>query len=74
MQIFSKNIQLRQWCGQERDVNTLMQCMFHLYSKPDGALAQKVRHSLIKVATNLRVTTCKNPAIAVAKAISTVAE
>ncbi len=73
MHIFSKNIQLRQWCGQERDVNTLMQCMFHLYSKPDGALAQKVRHSLIEVA-NLRVTTCKNPAIAVAKAISTVAE
>ncbi len=34
-----------------------MQCMFHLYSKPDGALAQKV----------LEVTTCKNPANAVAK-------
>ncbi len=44
------------------------------YSKPDGALAQKVRNGLIKVATNLRVVTCKSPAIAVAKAISTVAK
>ncbi len=60
--------------GTRRKHSHTVYVSFIGYSKPDGALAQKVRNGLIEVATNLRVMTCKNPAIAVAKAISTVAK
>ncbi len=30
-------------CEHHRALNTLMRCRFHSYSKPEGALAQKVQ-------------------------------
>ncbi len=34
-------------CELHGALNTLMRCMFHSFSKPGGALAQKVQNGLI---------------------------